>query len=206
MNAFPGHALCPRQHRLGVRQFGPVPVLFQDAPATLDGIVFAVVRRKVQQANGLADVIRELNHPLEKLRAPTIALGPVIRLDLHVCDLCAQLGRLTLPPGVETINDEIARLGRAAEAQMQLPTGFIDDAKRGVLLLAPHIVVGCLVIAPRLAAPRVLANIDRRLAVDAQANDGFALASALVVFDIGEDGVGFWDFFWGLALSTGRSR
>jgi hypothetical protein len=32
------------------------------------------------------------------------------------------------------------------------------------------------------------------------------LASALVFFDIGEDGVGFWDFFWGLALSTGRSR
>ena len=89
---------------------------------------------------------------------------------------------------------------------MQLSTVFINDTKRRVFSLASHIVVGCLVIAPRLAAPGVLANIHCRLAVHAQAHDGFALANALMLLDIGEDGVGFWDFFWGLALSTGRSR
>jgi len=165
-----------------------------------------VVGRKVQQANGLADVISKLNHPLEKLRAPTIALRPVISFDLQVRNPCAQLRRLTLPPCVQAIDDEIAGLGRASEGQMQLPIGFIDDTKRGLFLLASHVVVGCLVIASRLAAPGVLANIHRRLAVHAQAHDGFALASALVLLDIGEDRVGFWDFFWGLALSTGRSR
>ncbi len=53
MNAFPRHALCPLQHRLGVGELGAVPVLFQDSPATLHRIVFAVVRRIVQEADGL---------------------------------------------------------------------------------------------------------------------------------------------------------
>jgi hypothetical protein len=53
---------------------------------------------------------------------------------------------------------------------------------------------------------RVVANIHRRLAVHAQAHDRCALAIPVMFPDVGEDGVGFGDFFWGLALSTGRSR
>ena len=44
MKTFPGHAPGPCQHRFGVGQFGTVPVLFQDSPATLHWIVFAMVR------------------------------------------------------------------------------------------------------------------------------------------------------------------
>jgi hypothetical protein len=62
---------------------GTVPVLFQDSPATLHRIVFAVVRRVVQEVDGLADVIGKLDDSLEELRAPAIALRFVIGLDLE---------------------------------------------------------------------------------------------------------------------------
>jgi hypothetical protein len=82
MNAFPGHALGRLQHRLGVGELGTVSVLFQDSPATLHRIVFAVIGRIVQEADAFADVIGKLDDSLEKLRTPTIALRSVIRLDL----------------------------------------------------------------------------------------------------------------------------
>jgi len=62
---------------------------------------------------------------------------------------------------------------------MEGPTVFIDDTKRGVLFLASHVVVGRPVVTPRLATARVVANIHRRLAVHAQAHDGFVLAIAV---------------------------
>jgi len=206
MKTFPGHAPGPGQHRLGIGQFGTVPVLFQDSPATLHWIVFAMVRRIVQEADRLADVIGKLDDSLEELRAPAIALRSVIDLDLDLCGAIFRLGRLTRPPRVKAVDDEIAGLGRTSEGQMKLPTVFIDDTKRGVFFLASHIVIRRLVVAPCLAPSRVLANIHRRLAVHAHAHDGFALASSVMGLDIGEDGVGFRDFFWGLALITGRSR
>ena len=83
MNAFPGHTPGPRQHRSGVGEFGPIPVLFQDSPTVLHRIVFAVVRRIVEEADGLADMIGELHHAFEELRAPAIALRSVIDLDLE---------------------------------------------------------------------------------------------------------------------------
>lgn len=75
-----------------------------------------------------------------------------------------------------------------------------------MLFLASHVVVSRPVVTPRLATARVLATIHRRLAVHAQAHDGFVLAIAVTSPDIGEDGVGFREFSWGLALSTGRNR
>ena len=206
MNAFPGHGLGPLQHRLGIGQLGTVPVLFQDSPATLHRIVFAVVRRIVQEVDGLAGVISKLDHALEKLRAAAIALRAVINLDLESCNGSTRLGRLLLPPCVEAVGEEIAGLGRASEEQMEVPTVFMDHPKRRVFFLASHVVIRRPVVAPRLAASRVVANIHCRLAVHAQAQNGFALASLVTSPDVGEDGVGFRDFFWGLALTTGRSR
>ncbi len=66
------------------------------------------------------------------------------------------------------------------------------------LFLAPHVVVGRLVVTPRLATARVVANIHRRLAVHAQAHDRFALAISVMRSDVGQDGVGFADFFFGV--------
>ena len=205
MKTLPGHAAGPCQHRLGIGQLGPVPVLFQDSPATLHRIVFAVVRRVVQEVDGLASVISKFDHTLEKLRAAATALRAVINLDLESCHGSTRLERLLLPR-VEAVDEEIAGLVRASEEQMEVPTVFMDHPKRRVFFLASHVVIRRPVVAPRLAASRVVANIHCRLAVHAQAQNGFALASLVTSPDVGEDGVGFRDFFWGLALTTGRSR
>lgn len=131
MNTFPSHALGPFQHRVGIDQFGTVPVLFQDSPATFHRIVFAMVRRIVQEADGFADVIGKLDNSLEELRAPTIVFRPVIGLDLELCGAIPHLGRLTRPPRVEAVDDEIAGLGRTSEGPVEVSTVFIDDTKRG---------------------------------------------------------------------------
>jgi len=55
------------------------------------------------------------------------------------------------------------------------------------------------------AAAGVFADVDRRLAVHAQSYDRYAFTGLIFGLDVGEDGVGFWDFFWGLALSTGAA-
>jgi len=50
-------------------------------------------------------------------------------------------------------------------------------------------------------------DLDRGFAVDAHAQDGPVIVSGLVVGgNVVEDRIGLREFFWGLALSTGRSR
>jgi len=191
MNAFPGHALGPPEHRSGVGQLSAVPVLFQDTPATFDQIVFAVLWWIVEEADRLADVVGKLDHALEELRAPAIALRFVIDLGLEVCDASGFVGGLTLPPRDETVYDEIAGFRRGSEGQMEGATVLIDDTERSVLFLASHILVGRAIVSPRLAAARVVANIHYRLAAHTQARNRFVLAIALTFPDSGEDGVGY---------------
>ena len=68
--------------------------------------------------------------------------------------------------------------------------------------------------SPRVFPPaRVLANLHRGFAIDAQALDLCLLVEvfwceglAILVREVGEDGVCFREFFWGLALTTLRRR
>jgi hypothetical protein len=69
-----------------------------------------------------------------------------------------------------------------------------------------HVMVGGLVVCACLAPARGLANVHRRLAVHAQTDDPWVFSAPILGPNVGEDGVGFRDFFWGLALSTARKR
>jgi hypothetical protein len=69
------------------------------------------------------------------------------------------------------------------------------------------------VVATGLPTSRIVPDLHRGFAVDAQALDlpflaGCSLRYGLSVFfrDVGEDGVRFREFFWGLALMTLRRR
>src|SRR5215831_2718930 len=53
MQPLPGHPLGPLQHGLGINQLRPIPLQLQETPAPLDGIIFAVVRRIIQELNRL---------------------------------------------------------------------------------------------------------------------------------------------------------
>jgi hypothetical protein len=61
-------------------------------------------------------------------------------------------------------------------------------------------------LSPRVLPPGVLANVHRGLAVHAQSHDRTLFGCLVLFLHVGEDGVGFWNLFWGLALTTGRSR
>jgi hypothetical protein len=67
-------------------------------------------------------------------------------------------------------------------------------------------VIGSLIVAPRHTAAGVVTNVHRGLAVHAQSHDRLSIAGLVLFLDVGEDGIGFRNFFWGLALTTGRSR
>ncbi len=151
-------------------------------------------------------MIGERNPALEKLGAPAIAFRAVVGLDLEQSDAVTLLGGLVLPPGLEAVDDDVAGLGGAAEGQVQLARILVHDTERGVLLPAAHVVVGGSGVATGATTPRVVADLDRGLAVHTHSHDASVVTGLVFGLEIGEDGIGFRDFFWGLALSTGRSR
>jgi hypothetical protein len=146
------------------------------------------------------------DHTVEKLGSPPVAFRAVVGFDADQGDALALLGRLLFPPGMQAVDDEVAGFGGASEGQVQRAGVFVDQTERGVFLMTAHVVVGRLGVATGTAAPRVLADLHRGLAVDAQSRDVSILAAVVFGPEIVEDGIGLRDFFWGLALSTGRSR
>ena len=96
---------------------------------------------------------------------------------------------------------------------MELSAICLQDAKRHLFLRTAHIVVGRLSITAGFSASGVLPDLHRGFAVEAQADDlprlyvrrtrgGFPVLFRRV----GKDGIGFREFFWGLALTTWRRR
>jgi hypothetical protein len=71
-------------------------MLFQDAPATLDGIVLAMVRRQVNQLDRNLVTIDELHQPLHELRAGAGDLRSVVEFDVESLD--AAVERFPLGP------------------------------------------------------------------------------------------------------------
>jgi len=82
MQPLPGHPLGPLQHSLCIAQLRPIPLQFQDTPAPLDGMLFAVVRRIRQQLNRLVNGVGWLHHTMEKLCAPATALRTIVHFAL----------------------------------------------------------------------------------------------------------------------------
>jgi hypothetical protein len=83
LNPLPRHTLGPLHHGLDIDQLGPIPVQFQDTPATLDGIVLAVVGRVLQQLDRLRNVVGKLHHTVQKLGTHAAAFWAVIHFDLE---------------------------------------------------------------------------------------------------------------------------
>ena len=208
MDALPGHALGPLQHGLDIDELCAVPMLFENPPTALNGVVFAVVRRIVQELNRASDGVGEGHQTCQELGAVPMAFRTVVELDLELRDGVTLLVWEALPPLFQAVDEKVTGLGRVAEPQEQLCGVFIDDAKGGVFFRAAHVVIGGAVVQACLTASGVLTEVDRGFTVNTQAFEGAAGVDHVAIFgvDIGEDGVGFGNFFWGLALSTGRSR
>ena len=81
MEPLPGHTTGPSEHGLSVKQLGAIPMQFQNPPATLDGIVLAVIGREVEEVNRLLDLINPFDYALEKLGPRSAAFRSVIHFD-----------------------------------------------------------------------------------------------------------------------------
>src|SRR5207302_9304287 len=67
-----------RVHRI---EQGPIPVLFQNPPAALDGVVLTVVRRIICQAYGQLRSLGKLHQAVHELGPPTLALRAIVQID-----------------------------------------------------------------------------------------------------------------------------
>ena len=84
MQPLPGHLFGPFQHRLRIDQFRPIPLQFSDTPATLNRMIFAMVRRVIQQPDRLLNRVGTLYHTMQKWGASATALGTIVHLDLSL--------------------------------------------------------------------------------------------------------------------------
>ena len=106
--ALPGHPTCLLKDVGNTVQQQPVPLLLQSRPAAFHLIVFAVVRRVVNQAELPTRPVGELHHSLEELRAAAAVVRAVVQVDDQspdVRELCSRVvpphrsnSGLTQPP------------------------------------------------------------------------------------------------------------
>ena len=148
MKPLPGHPLGPLQHRLCIDPLRPIPLQCQDTPAPLDGILFAVVRRRIQPLHRLVNGVGELHPTMAQWCAPATALRTILPFALQ-----PTRGRLlcfipSVPLGCEHLHDAVTRFGGAAQGDGQLCALFLDDPTGDLLLLASHLVITGLVVAP----------------------------------------------------------
>ena len=83
-----------------------VPVVFQNAPTTFDGIVLAVVRRIIGQVEGEMIALGKVQEAGHKLRTPTVVLGAIIQIEDQGIDMSKALMH-TQPPALQTVHQAI---------------------------------------------------------------------------------------------------
>ena len=100
-----------------------------------------------------------------------------------------------------------------AKGHVELSAVLIHQPEGDVFFFTAHIVVGGPIVPPGFPTARVVADLHRGFAIDTQALDLPVWVSirlrqglAILVGEVGKDGIGFRKFFWGLALITLRRR
>jgi hypothetical protein len=202
----PGHAASPGEHGFNIHQLGAVPVLLQDSPAPLDGVVLAVIGGEVEEVNRLLDVVRPFDDALEKLRSYATALRTVIHLDLNHRDRLLLLDRESVPPCMYGIGDEVAGLGRAAEFDMQYTAVLVKDAARCMFARALHVMIAGTIVPTRHPATGEVSELDRRLAINTDSLGAKCFVRLIFFFDIAKDGIGLRNLFQRLGLEHATQR
>jgi hypothetical protein len=95
--AFPSKITGLIQYHTHRAQQVAIPGLFQPGPVALDGVVFAIVRRVINQTHAEPRQIGKFAHAQQELAAPPIALRPVVQIDDELPE-AAQVLTSALPP------------------------------------------------------------------------------------------------------------
>ena len=108
-DSFPSHRARPLENRVHRVQQRSIPMFFQNAPATFDGVVLAMVRRIVNQHDSQIVAIRKLHHPFDELRPQTGIVWTVVEID-HQLSKVTEAVLVGGPPLLQTVRDKITRL------------------------------------------------------------------------------------------------
>jgi len=172
-------------------------MLFESAPASLDGIVLAVVRGIVSQFDHKLVVVDELHHAFDELRSMAGNVGAIVQVHLELADVGIQSFPL-VPPELQAVDDEVACFPGSTEDDRQLragdfenPQGHKDCRCLGIVIPGPR-----RFLSSGFSAPGELTHLDFGLGV--QRNSEAFLIVCGFAMDMGhvlKDGVGFPDFF-----------
>ena len=81
MLALPSHRPRIGDHRLGRVEKRPILMVFQNAPTAFNGVVLAVVRQVIGQADVQAIVADKVAHALHVLGATAIVFRAIVKID-----------------------------------------------------------------------------------------------------------------------------
>ena len=155
MDTLPRHTSWPIPASSRIDELRPIPVQLQDAPATLNGIVLAVVRRVIQQLNGLANVVANCTIRYRNcVRLPLLS-GP---LSILICSRAIAPCSVFIqrrPPGLKRIDDEITRLVGAAKGDAAADRSSSSTIPHGMYFsLQAHVMITGFVVPPGETAAR----------------------------------------------------
>ena len=188
-------------------------MILQHAPAAFNRVVLAVIGGQVDQFYLQSRPVRKFHQTLHELRARTVDLRSVVQLDLQTFHARVMRSAF-VPPLLKSIGDEVARLARCSKGQPQLikilisPRDF-QNPERNEYRRRAHVVIDGLRRLPSTgpASAAEGADFGFRLGIQGNSQARRVIAGGFAAgLDVGEDIVGFRNFFSGRVLTTRRSR
>jgi hypothetical protein len=104
-----------------------VPVVLESRPATLDGVVLAVVRGIVRKFDMKMGRVGELHHPRHELGAVAVVLGTVVLVEDEPVD-AAEPVVVAAPPALDDVCDGVGGQGALDDVDPQLAGLRYQDA------------------------------------------------------------------------------
>src|SRR6266511_2933734 len=202
MMTFPGHRLGKFYDSLNGVQQGTVPMVLQNPQTTLYRVILAVIGRIIGQAYLDAIVHHKIDDALDELRAPTMILWSVIQVDHQQLNMGKTI-TCRFPPLDQPIHQAITGDFPADHIQKQFITFGKEDPHGCHRCRGLKIVISSFHVPPTPSSSRERANFDRRFGIHRDSQDVFCgIRSLIDPAHSREDGIGGWNFFWGLTLAT----
>jgi len=204
---FPGHPARKLSNCFDCVQEASVPVVLQHAPASLDRIVFAVIRRVVGQAHADLVFVCKLNDALDELCPSTAVLWSVVLVEEQRVDT-EESNLVGGPPPVETVYDAVACDLGVHQCDMQFVILGQEDPRRRQYRLGCVVVVERCYVSTVPTSPREFTYLHPGLGIYRDAQKALvSLGKFVDLFHLVEDGVCFRDlFFWAWSCALSRDR
>src|SRR4029450_1859348 len=126
----PRHGPGAPEHCLNRVEYGPVPMVLEDAPAAFDRIVLAVIGRVIRQPDRDAILLHKLDQPLHQLGSTAVVLRAIIDIDHEGGDRAKPLPD-SLPPLDEAIYETVTGHFRGDTVDKQFMQRREEDAHGG---------------------------------------------------------------------------